>query len=652
MKQIFLTLALGGVLCAANTKAQQFNDSTIVVTANKFAQSQKQAAKVVQVITQQQIQLYAATTVSQLLNNAAGFYVAGANGAAGSVLSVFNRGASAGNTLILINGLPVQDASGITQQFDINQISVSNIERIEICKQAQSTLYGSDAVAGVVNIITKKNATKPINFGAELSAGSFNSFNGAVNISGQTDNTNYFVGYSKNYTNGISSALDTLGNQNFENDVFKKDNLQASLTIAENKFATITFTGLFSQYKAGIDNAAFKDEKDYNLNNLTANAGINAIFNLNANNTLHAVVNGNFTERKFFNDNKDVVGFNTLERSNYVSKTNFKELYWSGIVNKNTNFTVGIEHRKYTTYQAYYSESAFGSYSTQLGDSATIKQTSIYANVVYNYKNLGFDAGIRLVNHQLFGNNTTFSFNPYYNIKNIKIFGSLNTAFVAPSPYQLFATPYNNKNLQPETSVNTEIGAQINYKLLKLTTSIFSRNIKNAIQFVRVDNSFLFNFQYLNFAKQVDNGIEINAQIKLNNTFNLTGNYTYVAGLLASKFKSNQNSANAFGKDSSFNNLYRRPNSMGNISLNYSNNKNLTVQLQGQFVGKRLEPRFNAKPLPLNSYTLVNLIVAYNLNKIATINLQGNNLLNAMYQENRGYTTLPTNILVGFKLNL
>jgi vitamin B12 transporter len=650
MKQFFFTSLLG--LSALIFKGQNISDSTLTITANKFAQSNKQTAKQIQVITAKDIKLYAATNLSQLLNNAAGFYVAGANSAFGSVQSVFNRGAAASNTLILLNGMPLQDASGISQQFDINQIDINNVERIEICKQAQSSLYGSDAVAGVVNIITKSGKKKPFNANVNVAGGSFNTKTLAANINGQDDNVSYLLGFSNIKSNGISSALDTTNNNNFDNDFYKQYNLNAALTITDEKIGSITFNGLFSQYKAGLDNAAFKDEKDYTLNNLTANAGINAIFNINSKNKLHFNLNGNFSDRSFFNDSKDVVGFNTLERSNYQSKVNFKELYLHSQLNKNTNLIIGVDYRKYTTEQFYFSQSSFGIYSTDLGDSANVKQGSLYGNITYNNKNFGLDAGLRYTNYNLFGSNLTYSLNPYYTYNSFKVFASINSAFRAPSQYQLFANPYNNKNLKAESSLNTEIGVNYSHKNFNVSASFFSRNIKDAIQFVRLDTSFFFDFKYLNFDKQNDYGVELIANAQINKHFSLSANYTYVQGQVSTKLRQGVSNNNQFGKDSSFNNLYRRPNSMGNIMLNYATNNGLRLALQSQFVGSRLEPRFNASALTLKKYTLLNFLFECTINKYASMHGQINNILDANFQESRGYSTIGRNLIFGFKFKL
>ena len=110
----------------------------------------------------------------------------GADNNLGTNQTVYLRGASAGNTLILMDGVPLYDASGISSEFDLNNFALDNIERIEILKGAQSTLYGSDAVAGVINIITKKSGKKPLNVNVDFSAGSYSTYKGAVSLSGIT----------------------------------------------------------------------------------------------------------------------------------------------------------------------------------------------------------------------------------------------------------------------------------------------------------------------------------------------------------------------------------------------------------------------------------------------------------------------------------
>ena len=114
--------------------------------------------------------------LGELLNQQAGLKLAGANNTLGTNQDVYMRGAATGNTLILIDGIPINDASTIANTFDINHLPLDNIERIEILKGAQSTLYGSDAVAGVIHIITRKQSDKPVSVSGTIAGGSFNTY--------------------------------------------------------------------------------------------------------------------------------------------------------------------------------------------------------------------------------------------------------------------------------------------------------------------------------------------------------------------------------------------------------------------------------------------------------------------------------------------
>ena len=142
----------------------------VIVTANKVEQKQNGTGKVVSIINAAQIQANAGRSIAQILNEQAGLYLPGSLSNAGTVPSIFMRGASSGRTLILIDGMPVGDPSMISNEFDLNLVPLNQIERVEILKGAQSTLYGSDAIGGVINIITK-NKSIP-SFSGDFSTGS------------------------------------------------------------------------------------------------------------------------------------------------------------------------------------------------------------------------------------------------------------------------------------------------------------------------------------------------------------------------------------------------------------------------------------------------------------------------------------------------
>ena len=192
-KKIFIAAA---VLISSQLYAQQ--DSTknldeVVITATKFPIKQSLTGKVVTVIDQQQLQRNTGKSLTEVLNTQAGIIVNGSSNVLGTNQDVYVCGAAAGKTLVLLDGVPVYDASGISGAYDLNLISVDQVERVEILKGSQSTLYGSDAIAAVINIISKKGGAKKINATANLAAGSYNTFKAAVGLNGTVKNTSYNI---------------------------------------------------------------------------------------------------------------------------------------------------------------------------------------------------------------------------------------------------------------------------------------------------------------------------------------------------------------------------------------------------------------------------------------------------------------------------
>ena len=195
-KIIAAFLMLSAAASHAQDSAKTLNE--VIVTATKTPIKQSETGKVVNVITQEQLQKSFGKSLGEVLNQQPGMIINGADNNLGTNQTVYTRGAAAGNTLIMLDGVPLNDASGISSEFDLNNFALDNIERIEILKGAQSTLYGSDAVAGVINIISKKGGNKPFNFNADFSAGSYDTYKGAVSISGTNGKgQTYFISYNK-----------------------------------------------------------------------------------------------------------------------------------------------------------------------------------------------------------------------------------------------------------------------------------------------------------------------------------------------------------------------------------------------------------------------------------------------------------------------
>src|ERR1700760_1165296 len=191
-KHHFLLMLLAGGQTAF---AQNSTDTTrkaldqVVVTATKYPVKQALIGKVIDVITREQLEKSGGKQLTEVLNTQEGVQVAGAQNNLGSQQSIYIQGADAGKTLILIDGIPAYDPSGTSTNFDINLINTDEVERVEILKGSQSTLYGSDAVAGAINIITKKGGGKPLNGSINGATGSFGTWKASGGVDGKVGGT-------------------------------------------------------------------------------------------------------------------------------------------------------------------------------------------------------------------------------------------------------------------------------------------------------------------------------------------------------------------------------------------------------------------------------------------------------------------------------
>src|SRR5436190_839923 len=266
MKRNFLFVAaafFGSQLTAQQDTTVKAMDE-LVITANKYPNKTSLTGKVLTIISREQLERSGGKDLAQILTEQAGVYIGGANSNPGKDKSIYLRGARIDHTLITIDGVTVYDSSGIGGNFDIRNLSAANIERIEILKGSQSTLYGSDAIAGVINIITKKAGNKAMNGNAMLGYGSFNSFRGSAGINGQKEKFDYNLNYSIHKTDGINES--TSNSSNAEKDGYTQHNIMAGFGIQPSKNIRIQPYIRFSKIDGDLDQGAFVDELDYTYN--------------------------------------------------------------------------------------------------------------------------------------------------------------------------------------------------------------------------------------------------------------------------------------------------------------------------------------------------------------------------------------------------
>jgi vitamin B12 transporter len=642
MKRKFFVVA--AVMISSLLQAQ---DTTrildeVILTANKYPNKTSLTGKVVTIISREQLEKSGGKDLSQLLTEQAGVLISGANSNAGKDKSLYLRGGYVSHTLITMDGIPVYDPSGIGGNFDIRNLNVSNIERIEILKGSQSTLYGSDAIAGVINIITKKTTGKPLAGNARVSYGSNETFRTNTGINGKKGIVDYNASYSFHTTNGIN---ETISDDNFpaaDKDKFEQHSFQTNFGIKPTASVYIQPFFRYGTIKGDIDQGAFTDELDYTYSQKSWQAGLRNELTLGKS-KFTFLYSYNNIERIYTDDSiKSRNGYDIYSRGNYNGSEHFIDAYLHVPLNRQIKLTGGIDFRSSQSDQDYLSISSFGPYSTKYAnDSLNQNQLGIYTAVNWNAASgFNLELGGRVNIHSEYGSHFVFNINPSYLInKQVKVFANLSSAYRTPSLYQLFSE-YGNRELDPEAGFTGEAGAQYFSVDNKFTgrAVVFSRMVNDVIFFFY--NPVTFSSQYINQDKQKDHGFELEASYKIANTTTLKAFYTYTTGEITTR---------QAGKDTTYNNLLRRPKSSIGINLTSQVSKNFFISTNIMSVGKRKDAYFDNTTFTtvyttLKNYALWDIYAEYGFikNKLKLFT-DLRNITNSKYTEISGFNTLGFN---------
>ena len=650
MKKHFFVVA--AVVCSSQLLAQKTTtkqpDSThqildeVVVTANKYPTKQSETGKVITVINKGEISKNGGNSLSELLNRVSGTTIIGANNVLGTNMNASIRGSAAGNVLILLDGIPVNDPSVISNYFDLNFINLSQVNRIEVLKGGQSTLYGSDAVAGVINIISEQPLKNTTKISGDFSGGSYNTLQESIGITGNKQGKNFGIHYTHIAADGFSAATDKNNSGSFDKDGFNQHILQGSFGCTLGKKITATLKGNYSYYTADLDGGSFIDEKDHTVTNNNQQAVATFLYRFKKGN-IHANYSYHRVERDYLDDSSYVSNpVSRYAKSNFIGATHFAELYtkWQW---QNVNLLGGIDYRLENTNQSFYSTGIYGPYAPPNLE-AQMHQLSPYASFVYqNKKGWHLELGSRLNIHSTYGKNLTFTLNPAYIFSNkIKVFANFYSAYKVPSLYQLFDAFAGNQHLQPEKSNVGEIGMSLfTAKNFSGRITGFYRKATHTILYTY--NPVTFSGIYLNAGEQQNYGIEMSLHYKKGN-WRFDGNYTFTDGQTKAGF---DGAGNPIGKDTTYYNLYRIPKHAINLTAGWQLSKAVFLSVRTHTVSRREEYVFGAAPATLKGYTLVNIYAEYAMGRPIKWFLQLKNITNTKYVDFLGYNTKRFNFATG-----
>ncbi|HTP85253.1 MAG TPA: TonB-dependent receptor [Alphaproteobacteria bacterium] len=601
----------------------------IVVSATRLPTPEEQLGSSVTVITSEDIEHKQARTLPEVLQDVPGLNLVQI-GSLGGTTSVFMRGTNANHTKVFLDGIEVSDPSSVDGSFDFSQVLASDIDRIEVLRGPQSGLYGSDAIGGVINIITK-SGSGPAKVRASIEGGSFATFNQTAGTSGSVSRFHYTFDFSHFHTGGtrvtptnLVPAGRPVNDDSYDNKTYATK-LGADLTdnFDVGVVTRLTQTALTSTSDDSLGPEAIPSDSD-NREFFTRGTAHLSLFDGVFDQT--AGVGYTDYRRRFFNPNAtDIANGNDPS----FFRGNRTKLDWQGNVHVMPGqiVTLGAEHQidridDSSPVQADMSNNAgFAQLQSSFGDR------------FFNAANVRYDDNDR------FGNKATYRDAPavLFPETGTKLKGSVGTGFKAPTLDQLFDNfPqfgfFANPNLIPETSIGYDAGFEQGLldKRVQFGATYFHNDIKNLITTNAAGAS------YENVGRATTYGVESFVAYRPWDPLSLRADYTYTRA----------------ENDILHEELTRRPKNKASLNATWQATDNISFSGTVLYVGPWIDSNRagTVTGLTANGYTLVNLAASYELRPGVTTFARINNLLDKQYQDPIGFQHQGFGIFAGLRV--
>jgi len=612
----------------------------VVVTATRIETPAKEIATSVTVITRRDLETTKEPFVLKALGSVMGIAVI-QNGGPGSAASAFIRGGNSEHVLVLLDGVEVNDPINPSRSYDLAHLSVQNVEQVEILRGPQSTLYGSDALTGVINILTRKGEGKPW-LSLTAQGGSLGTLAGTMELGGFSGAVNYSVGLSRFADRGISAASGAYPG-NTEKDGYR--NLSFSgrlgLTLKNNIESAVIVRA--TSAKSDIDNFGGPGGDDpNNTQDYTSIFLRGQVRGLFAGNRWEQKLGFSYIRSSRLNDNP-VDALHPYDSETGTYKSGLMKLDWQNnvFIDRANTLTFGLDASREQGESNYTSFSMFGPYESPFPRKSADKEGVYFQDQVRIADRFFATVGARLDHHSTAGAALTYRLAPSYFIggTQTKLKASLGTGFKSPSLYQLYAPAtfwgaVGNLNLKPEESRGWDVGIEqfIAGDTLLLGLEYYRNDFRNLIDFD-------FSRGYINVGRARTRGIEAYGEARLGERLRWKASYTR---LEAKDLDS--------GTD-----LLRRPKETISTVLDCGLIKSWTASVSAVYVGQRSDKDFSgvvARDVTLAAYLLLDASISFDLTARTQIFLRFDNLLDAKYETVFGYGTPGFAAYGGFKVGI
>ena len=582
--KLLLSLAFSASITLNNNITFAADDNSIIVTATRTAQSVDESLASVTVITKEQIEQQQANDIPELLNGIQGIDISNSGGL-GKSTSIYMRGTNSNHVLILVDGIRINSATSGTTA--IEHIPVAQIERIEVVRGPRASLYGADAISGVIQIFTKKSTSNNVN--ASIGYGSQNTTKATIGFDTVSEKNNFSLNIGYIDTKGI----DALKAKNPDEDSFNNKSINANFKHQFSKVSSLSATLMIAQGNNEYDNSFAP--------NLTST--YDADFT-------QQIIGVNYTTKPISNWQ---VG---LKASQSQDKTeNFTNAQTSGTFNTERDMLtwkndITLSDSLLLTAGIDYSNDKVS--STTQYDETTRDNTAYFIQQQWFGDTSDLAIALRTDDNEAFGSHTTGNVSWGIDLgNNYRVISSYGTGFHTPSFNFLYFPGFSNPSLKPEESESYEIELRGKTNNSHWNVNVYHTEISNLI--VSPAPSYL----PVNLDKATIDGLEIATKLKQKD-FDTSVQLSFIDPT----------------NDSTKKVLPRRAKRTlkFNIDQNTGNwRSGIEVLIQSS--------RFNdtANTTKLAGYSVINLNTRYSLSKQWTLRANINNLLAKEYQTASNY---------------
>ncbi len=632
------TVSLLSVLpfAAQGQTAQQTEIEEVLVSASLLPIAASRSANAITVIDSEQLKNRAALSVSDLLRDVPGLAVS-RSGVQGSATQIRVRGAEANHLLVLIDGVEANDPSQ-SDELNWGTLSAADIERIEVIRGPQSSLRGSDAMAGVVNIVTRR-ADRPLSANLFTETGSFGTYNSGLSIGSKQGD---FDGRLS--VNHIETEGENISRTGSEKDGYRNTNinLNAGWTVSDElrlSFAARQSDGM-NEFDGDSDFDGFVEDQD------KVSEFRNSTMRVQGD---YVSVDGRFQHKLVIaQSNNDNEAFDAGVLGNYTSSTKDQYQYVGSVFWDESSQRLSVlAEREEEDFQQRGAIDDYGIYGIYDPNQDRERNTD---SIAIEYRNdisdaLSLAASARYDDNSEFDSANTVRVEAVYQLNDgTRLRSAYGTAIKNPTFTERFGFYTNfigNPSLEPEESTSWELGIdQILFdNSLTLSATLFDTELKNEINGSAVD-PVTFGYTAVNKeGKSQRQGVELTAIGTLTNSLSLNAAYTYT------------DSVEWDDETGVYIDEVRRARHMASLNLSWQAMDNLHINTNVQHNGSQTDVVF-PDIVALDSYTLVNLNANFSATEKLDVYLRLDNLFDESYEEVFSYQTLGFGASLGVRFSL